>query len=117
MHRNFMVERDRAVDAVVPQILDPACRSSLVFGKDHLGEPIGLLHAHAAISDRTHRLLEDFATGWERVVHYDVMPVGIKKFHLAEVAMGSRPLGESVIPNIHAIPIDLGRVDRVIRSP
>ena len=48
-----MIERDCAVDAVVPEIFNFARRPSVSFGKKHLGKAVGLLHAHAAIADRT----------------------------------------------------------------
>ena len=108
-----MIECDRAVDAVVPQILDPACWPSLVFGKKQPSELIRLLHAHAAISDCAYRLLVDLAPGRERVVHVDGVPVGEQELDLAEIAMGPRLLGERIIADIHAAPIDLGRVHRI----
>ncbi len=84
-----------------------------MIGKKDSGESVRSLHANAAIANRTHRRLEHFAARRERVVHEDVMLVRDEELYLAKIAIGSRLLGEFVIADIHALPIDLGGVHRV----
>ena len=51
--------------------IDRAARFLVGLGRQHLGEAHGVLHAHAAVAEGPHVLLEELARG--RVVHVDVM--------------------------------------------
>src|SRR6476646_11422915 len=84
VHREFPIDGDRIVYALVPQVFDLTRSPSFILAKEDLGEPLRVLHANAFMADHPHGLFEELFPEWHRVVHVNGVLVRKQEFYLAE---------------------------------
>src|SRR5262245_29739679 len=109
---DLLVECNVVIAPRVEGRFDPRRTPTLVMPQDNLGEPLGILYAHAAMALGAHGIIEQgFLRG---VVHVDVVLVGEQELHAAQHVVWSRRLDEIEIADVVAAPIDLIGIDIAI---